>query len=65
MFSAVYAPGTRQNRPRRPGRYRFYLARAWNVARLGRGSYRLQVAASDIRGNRSLASVPFTIAGGT
>ena len=28
LFAVVFAPGTRQNRPNRPGRYRFYVATA-------------------------------------
>jgi hypothetical protein len=58
-FGAVYAPGTRQNRANRPGRYRFYLLRHWDVTALEPGDYRLEVEASDIRGNRALAALPF------
>lgn len=49
-FSDVYAPGTVPNRPGRPGRYVFYLARGWDVSRLPVGSYRLEVEASSTRG---------------
>jgi murein DD-endopeptidase MepM/ murein hydrolase activator NlpD len=52
-FSSVYAPGTDQNRPNRPGRYRILLARAWNSAAIRNGGYLLEVAASDTRGNRA------------
>lgn len=52
-FSSVYAPGTDQNRPNRPGRYRIFLARGWNSAALPDGRYLLEVAASDTRGNRT------------
>jgi Peptidase family M23 len=64
MFNRIYAPGTRKGGRRRPGRYRFYLAREWDSARLSDGLYRLQVAASDIRSNRGVASLPFQIANG-
>ena len=60
-FWNVYAAGTRPNGRRRSGRYRFYLARSWNSTRVGSGAYRLQVAASDIRGNRGGAAVPFVV----
>jgi hypothetical protein len=62
LFAAVYAPGTRQNRPNKPGRYRFYLARGWNTRRLANGLYRLEVSAADVHGNRAHAALPFTIA---
>lgn len=62
LFHAVYAPGTRQNRPNKPGRYRFYVARGWNTRRLANGLYRLEVSAADAHGNRALAALPFTIA---
>ena len=50
-FAAVYAPGTRQNHPDRPGRYRFWLTRGWNTRTRPDGRYRLEVEASDTRGN--------------
>jgi hypothetical protein len=52
-FSTVYAPGTRQNHPSRPGLYRFWLARAWNTRVHPDGRYRLEAEASDTRGNSS------------
>jgi Peptidase family M23 len=52
-FSAVYAAGTRQNRPNVPGLYRFWLARGWDTRQHRDGSYRLDVEAADIRGNAS------------
>lgn len=54
-FDEVYAPGTRQNRPARPGLYRFYLARGWDSRRFENGEYRLDVEARDLYGNRALA----------
>jgi hypothetical protein len=62
LFHAVYAPGTRQNKPNKPGRYRFYVARGWNTRRLANGLYRLEVSAADAHGNRAVAALPFTIA---
>ena len=61
LFAAVYAPGTRQNRAGKPGRYRFYVARRWGTRALPNGLYRVQVAAADISGNRAVASLPITI----
>jgi hypothetical protein len=45
LFADVYAPGTRPNWPNQPGRYRFYLARDWNVRRLPAGRYAIEVQA--------------------
>ena len=61
LFDTIYAPGTRQNHPNKPGRYRFYLARAWSTKLLRDGLYRLQVEASDESGNSARAALPFTI----
>ena len=62
LFPAVYAPGTRQNKPGKPGLYRFYIARGWTTSLLRNGLYRLQVEASDQTGNKATAALPFTIA---
>jgi hypothetical protein len=50
-FTSIYARWTRQNLARRNGRYRFYLVRGWDSTTVADGIYRLQVAASDSRGN--------------
>jgi hypothetical protein len=47
-FRQIYAPGTVQNLPGRPGRYVFWLARGLF---LSAGAYELQVTAADTRGN--------------
>lgn len=60
-YRAVYAPGTRQNRPGKPGRYRFYLAHTWSTRTLPSGRYRLEVSAADIAGNRAHAALPFEL----
>ena len=60
-FRRIYAPGTRQNRQGRPGLYRFYLAHTWSSTLLADGHYRLEVEASDLRGNGGRIHVPFTI----
>jgi hypothetical protein len=61
-FDRIYAPGTRQNRPGKPGLYRFYLARTWTTSLLPDGEYRLEVEASDQRGNTGGLTQPFVIA---
>jgi murein DD-endopeptidase MepM/ murein hydrolase activator NlpD len=62
LFQVVYAPGTRQNKPNKPGRYLFFVAHSWNTRRLPNGLYRLEVSAADVNGNRAVAALPFTIA---
>jgi hypothetical protein len=60
-FAAIYAPGTRQNRAGKPGRYRFFLAHSWSTRLLPDGVYRLEVAAGDLHGNRAVAGLKFMI----
>lgn len=62
LFSVVYAPGTAQNHPGKPGRYRFFVAHTWDTRRLRNGLYRLEVSVADMSGNRALAGLPFTVA---
>jgi len=61
-FSTVYATGTAQNHPDRPGRYRFRLASGFSAGSLGPGAYALRVMLVDSRGNGSRASWPFSVA---
>jgi hypothetical protein len=61
-FTSIYAPGTRQNRAHRPGRYRFWLVRDWDTRKLRDGPYRLEVAAYDMAGNSGLASIAIQVA---
>jgi hypothetical protein len=60
-FHDVYAPGTRQNKPGKPGRYRFFLAHTWTTRTLPNGVYRLEVAAADMSGNGAHSSLPFEL----
>jgi hypothetical protein len=62
LFPLVYAPGTTQNHPGKPGRYRFFVARTWDTRLFRNGLYRLEVSVADISGNHALARLPFTIA---
>ena len=50
-FDSVYAPGTEQNRPLRPGRYVFWLFRG---LALPAGTYELEVQAQDSAGNTAV-----------
>ena len=56
-FSDVYAPWTTLNRPGRPARLVYYLARGWDSTRLPDGRYRLQVAVFDSQGNSARSGV--------
>jgi Peptidase family M23 len=60
-FASVYGPGTRQNKPGKPGRYRFFLAHTWSTRTLPNGQYMLEVAAVDMSGNRAHAKLPFEV----
>ena len=60
-FGNVYAPGTRQNHPNRPGLFRFWLARKLDTSTFPDGDYRLDVEAADIRGNASSGHVVVTL----
>ena len=62
QFAAVYAPWTTLNRPGRPARLVFYLARALGLEARARGRYRLQVAVFDSQGNSARAGVWITVA---
>jgi murein DD-endopeptidase MepM/ murein hydrolase activator NlpD len=64
LFNFVYAPGTFQNRPNRPGHYEFYLAHEFNTGLLPNGSYALQVEALDEQENLGQGLFPFTILNG-
>ena len=61
-FRDVYAPGTRENRAGRPGRYRYYLARRLDTTCLPNGSYQLEVEAFDEAGNEAFVRLPFRVA---
>jgi hypothetical protein len=60
-FRWVYAPGTRQNRPGKPGLYRFFLAHTWSTGLLPDGPYHLEVEASDLFGNTGGLQLPFRL----
>jgi len=41
--------------------YRFYLAHTWSTRLLPDASYRIEVEASDLHGNRGTLELPFTL----
>lgn len=61
-YTTEYARWTRQNKRNRPGRYRFVLATAWDTRTLADGRYVVEVAASDVGGNRTVSRFPIRIA---
>jgi hypothetical protein len=61
-FHSVYAPGTRQNHPHKPGSYRIWLACDLDTRRFPDGHYRLDVEAADSRGNATRGHLAVTIA---
>jgi hypothetical protein len=60
-FADVYARWTTLNRPGRPARLVFYLARGFDTSRLAGGRYRLQAAVFDSQGNFARAGAWLTI----
>jgi murein DD-endopeptidase MepM/ murein hydrolase activator NlpD len=64
LYSWIYAPGTYQNKPHRPGQYIFWLAHALDTTTVPDGNYTLDVMAADTRHNIGTAAVPLTIANG-
>lgn len=63
-FAAVYADGTRQNRPHRPGEYHYRLATRWDTRALPDGRYVLEAKATDSAGNVALARLPVVVTNG-
>jgi hypothetical protein len=61
LFNTIYAAPTAQNHKGKAGLYCFYLAHAWKPAD---GSYRIEVAATDTRANRTVARVDVTVVDG-
>src|SRR5262249_39597494 len=56
-FGAVYAPDTTQNHPNMPGLFRFWLTRGFDTRRYPDGAYKLEVEASDVRGNPNISNL--------
>jgi hypothetical protein len=63
-FWDVYARGTTQNRPYRPGQYFLLLRRGWDSSSVPNGIYRLEIAAEDAAGNLARRSQRIVVANG-
>ncbi len=63
-YPFIYAPGTYQNKPHRPGQYIFWVAHGLDTASFPDGTYTLEVLASDTRGNVGFDTLQFTTANG-
>ena len=63
-FHVVFAPETRQNHPNQPGLYSYILAHDWNTDQHENGSYRIDVEASDVHGNKAVSNLTFSIRNG-
>jgi peptidase M23-like protein len=64
LYGWIYAPGTYQNKPHRPGQYIFWLTHGLDTTALSNGAYTLEVSASDTRRNVGTATLEFTVANG-
>jgi murein DD-endopeptidase MepM/ murein hydrolase activator NlpD len=65
MYSWVYAPGTYQNKPHRPGNYLYWAMHSLDTSAFPDGRYQLTIVAADDRGNEGSASVSLQFANGT
>jgi hypothetical protein len=64
LYGWIYASGTYQNKPHRPGNYVFWLVHGLDTASVPDGTYTLEVMASDTRNNVGTATVALTFANG-
>jgi hypothetical protein len=64
LYSWIYAPGTYQNKPYRPGQYIFWVAHELDTTGFPNGTYTLEVMASDTRNNIGSATIALTVANG-
>lgn len=63
-YGWMYAAGSYENKPHRPGHYVYWLAHLVDTAGFADGTYSLEVFASDTRNNIGTAGVALTIANG-
>jgi len=61
LYYWIYAPGSYQNKPHRPGQYNYWVTHALDTAAFPNGTYTLQVEAADTRNNVGSASAVITI----
>jgi murein DD-endopeptidase MepM/ murein hydrolase activator NlpD len=62
LYLDLYAPGTYQNKPNRPGKYLFWITRDFDTSTLPNGAYQLEVLAADTRWNFGSSALDFTVA---
>jgi hypothetical protein len=62
VYSSVYARGTYQNKPNRPGHYLYWITHGFNTAAYPNGTYLLEIDARDSRGNVGSNTIGITIA---
>ena len=62
LYDTVYAPGTYQTKPHRPGHYLFWVVRGFDTTTLANGAYRLEITATDTRNNAGGAAVDIQVA---
>ena len=64
LYSWIYAAGSYQNKPHRPGRYVYWVVHGFDTTAFSDGAYTLEVSASDTRHNIGTMTVPIQIANG-
>jgi hypothetical protein len=62
-FDRIWAAGTTQNHVRQPGRFRLYLSHDGELSGLRAGSYVVEIALGDTRGNGSRSRFPLELRG--
>jgi hypothetical protein len=62
LYATQYGRWTRQNKRNRIGRYRFVLRAGWDSRTVVDGRYIVQVEATDVSGNGSVARFPIRVA---
>jgi hypothetical protein len=61
QYATIYAPGTYQNKPNRPGDYRFWLTSSLDTTSLPNGTYWIEVQAESLRGGTGDNMLAITI----
>lgn len=61
LYGLVYAPGTYQNKPNRPGKYLFWGARSLDTTTMPDGVYELTISAADTRANIGTLTIQLQI----
>jgi murein DD-endopeptidase MepM/ murein hydrolase activator NlpD len=64
LYPWIYAPGTYQNKPHRPGRYLFWITHSLDTSAFPDGRYTLQIDARDDRANVGTRTIELQFANG-